>query len=608
MPIQELHLLCCKNNKRINSTARMPNNDYDFTPVVLKGNTSILNPVFIIQRPNSQAMAEFNYCYCKEFNRYYWIDDIIIQSGRSGGSSHFYELHCHVDVLASWREIILATPCFIKYIGNKEFADFRVDDERLVPEIPLTGKETQLISKNENPFFADPKSSEGTPPKTVYVCRLNLMNRSGNTNFLYVFGSNSFGQFLTSLITTSKLDQVDSIDDFCNWMCHSLGGMPNENSGILQSCKFIPIPFDWYDDTGAIAGVQVIPYEESTAKYVCAPGTTMPIPALTFLAPNDWHKHVHTYTITIDPTNIAVDSDNPVYFLRGKKYLTLYLKTPNGIIDISSDSLVLDDENSLKLQVRYVFEYVNGDWCIEVYNKATMEYLGGAGGNVSIDIGQLTSIGGTQSTMLSGITSLGTMLLKGAALASSAGTAAKIGAAQGLNINENRKQDYINQLKTEDSYKQTAFTMSSGILGSFGGMGRAPSAGGQGGSGTGMMQYYLNMINLEPNEGTESYESSPLNLATCLAIPTVPRVCTDWTEYEKFGKLHGYPCSKMFDSLSEIDAATDDFCYIECSKFDLSGSNSSRSVSILPEEISQVNELMNTGIYWEQSTYSPEEG
>lgn len=599
----ELHLLCCKNNKRINSTARMPNNDYDWHPVYLKGNTSILNPVFIFERPVSNTMAEFNYCYCNEFNRYYWIDDIILQSGRGGGSSYFYELHCHVDVLASWREQILVTPCFIKYIGLKEFADFRVDDDRLVPEIPLIAKETQLISENENPYLANPKES-GTSTG-VFVCRLNLTGRGATYNMIYVFGDTWFSDFLTGIVTQTKLDEVDDVDKFVKWCCACLGGMPNDNGGVLQGCKYIPIPFDWYDNSGAVSGVTVA--DLGGNPVTIKNHDNMSIPAYTFLAPNDWHKYIHTYDIAIDPNDIAIDADNPVYFLRSKKYLTLYLKTPNGFVDMSSDSLVLDDENALKLQIRYVFEYVNGDWAIEVYNRGTMEYLGGAGGNVSLDIGQITGFGGTQSNMIGGVASLGSMLIKGAALASSASSAAKISAAEGLNIHPDRKKDYIGQLKSEEMWTQAGASTSSGIFGSFGNMGRAPSAGGQAGTGTGLMQYYLNSINLEPNS-SEQYESSPLNLATCLAIPMVPRVCVDWETYEKYGKLHGYPCSQMFDDLSAIDAATDDFCYIECSKFDLAASNDSRSTSILPDEITQINEFMNTGIYWEQSTYSPDEG
>ena len=62
--------------------------------VVMKRDTSLLNPVFIIDGVNLAAT------YCKFNNRYYFIDDIVLQN------NSIYELHCHVDSLATWKSAI----------------------------------------------------------------------------------------------------------------------------------------------------------------------------------------------------------------------------------------------------------------------------------------------------------------------------------------------------------------------------------------------------------------------------------------------------------------------------------------------------------------------
>lgn len=62
--------------------------------VKMKRDTSLLNPVFIIDGVNLAAT------YCRLNGRYYFIDDIVLQNGS------IYELHCHVDSLATWKSAI----------------------------------------------------------------------------------------------------------------------------------------------------------------------------------------------------------------------------------------------------------------------------------------------------------------------------------------------------------------------------------------------------------------------------------------------------------------------------------------------------------------------
>lgn len=87
-------------NKRSNST-KLPTGNGTVVEVNLKAPTSLIKPIFIIDGVNE------TYNYCKFEGRYYWIDDIIILS------NDIMELHCSVDVLATYRSQILASTQYV---------------------------------------------------------------------------------------------------------------------------------------------------------------------------------------------------------------------------------------------------------------------------------------------------------------------------------------------------------------------------------------------------------------------------------------------------------------------------------------------------------------
>lgn len=86
--------------------------------VLLKDNTSIISPTFELRcdfnsMPYPAEIFGYNYCYCPEFKRYYFISDIISETSRV-----FY-IVCQVDVLATFRDDILNTKAFILYAESK---------------------------------------------------------------------------------------------------------------------------------------------------------------------------------------------------------------------------------------------------------------------------------------------------------------------------------------------------------------------------------------------------------------------------------------------------------------------------------------------------------
>lgn len=74
----------------------------------LRAGSSIIDPVIIVEAnaPGFQA-NESNYIYVEEFGRYYYITNII------SVSYTLWELHCHVDVLMSYKEQIRAQTAIV---------------------------------------------------------------------------------------------------------------------------------------------------------------------------------------------------------------------------------------------------------------------------------------------------------------------------------------------------------------------------------------------------------------------------------------------------------------------------------------------------------------
>ena len=65
----------------------------------LKADTSILQPILILKN-----YSVGNYCFIKEFNRYYYITDIRVLNGG------LYQLQLDVDVLMTYKDKLLTKP------------------------------------------------------------------------------------------------------------------------------------------------------------------------------------------------------------------------------------------------------------------------------------------------------------------------------------------------------------------------------------------------------------------------------------------------------------------------------------------------------------------
>jgi len=110
-------------NKRTNSTKLVTNDDLRITSAIsLKNPTSLHRPTIILAVGESDRAKALAVNYVKFNTAYYWIRDT-----RINNTNHF-EFDCEVDVLATWREEILATKAYILY-SNK--GSYQLTDNRL---------------------------------------------------------------------------------------------------------------------------------------------------------------------------------------------------------------------------------------------------------------------------------------------------------------------------------------------------------------------------------------------------------------------------------------------------------------------------------------------
>lgn len=89
-------------SKTIDSTQR-PSAGATTFPIVLKEPVTITAPVIEISR----AAIDFNYCYIPAFNRYYFVQSTTILT------NDIIQFALSVDVLATWRDEILAASCYV---------------------------------------------------------------------------------------------------------------------------------------------------------------------------------------------------------------------------------------------------------------------------------------------------------------------------------------------------------------------------------------------------------------------------------------------------------------------------------------------------------------
>lgn len=88
----------------------------------LRAPSSIIDPVIVIDKPTGFTIAQANYAFIDEFDRYYYINDIVVIS------NDLIELHMHVDVLHTYAAGIRSNTAVVGRQQQKANYDLLLSD------------------------------------------------------------------------------------------------------------------------------------------------------------------------------------------------------------------------------------------------------------------------------------------------------------------------------------------------------------------------------------------------------------------------------------------------------------------------------------------------
>lgn len=189
----------------------------------IKAPTSVINPTIILEIPSnghSTPVPDYNYCYIRQFNRYYFITNMTILN------NNIYEFSLSVDVLMSYKNKILEQTAFIST--------------------------NQYIDKSR--VFFNKRAVYGNRPITGYLASEESFDNVGNFSYIMTFsdyspGSNTGGAAILDTYVMNK----DALADIFNTIVKPnfweswkeyFGGNPVE--GII-SIRAYPFDFDYLD-------------------------------------------------------------------------------------------------------------------------------------------------------------------------------------------------------------------------------------------------------------------------------------------------------------------------------------------------------------------------
>lgn len=99
----------------------------EYENCILKDESSIHNPVILVRTSESGAgsLSTDNYMYIPEFNRYYFIDDVI------SVRTNLCEIHGRVDVLYTYKDEILSNSGYVLRSATRSVVSRYLDDDQI---------------------------------------------------------------------------------------------------------------------------------------------------------------------------------------------------------------------------------------------------------------------------------------------------------------------------------------------------------------------------------------------------------------------------------------------------------------------------------------------
>lgn len=216
-------------NKKLNST-KQPSGSGTSVSAVMKDNTSVLSPHFILKDFNT------SWNYIKWGSRYYFVDDIVLLS-----NSHA-EYVCRTDVLATFKSVIGSSSQYVLRAAS-QYNPYIVD--------------TKYPAKASASLSQTLLSGLAVDSTGIYVIGIISENDSENAVTYYTLGPSNFSALMQALFDTSYLNAQDISTELQKELVNPMQ--------YVTSCYWFPftaqqaagdmaqIKFGWWD-SGVYAG------------------------------------------------------------------------------------------------------------------------------------------------------------------------------------------------------------------------------------------------------------------------------------------------------------------------------------------------------------------
>lgn len=236
--------------KEVNSTAR-PTGSGQTYPCLVITPCDIINPQLRLQLGAGYNPTTYNYCYVPAWQRYYWINDWLMDGP-------IWTASCSVDPLASWKTQIGATSAYV--LRSAAAYDSNVIDNLY----PTLAAPTVTVSNYNTGWFTDLDYDHGT-----FV--LGLINSQGATDYVYMTPT-QFRQFAASAFSNELYTAATSD---VTWMTKAIF----DPMQYLSSATWFPLLF-----TGGTATTAKLGYWDTgvscyqAATFLNRTATQLPVP------------------------------------------------------------------------------------------------------------------------------------------------------------------------------------------------------------------------------------------------------------------------------------------------------------------------------------------
>ena len=217
--------------KRENATSTPPDDRTTavYTNVELKDNCSVVNPALKILTAPTIDLSNWNYCYIKEFGRYYYVSDWTWNLG-------IWTAELEVDVLASFRYQIGQQNVYVLRAYQDSSRNYLYNGNIVDSTYPTTAEAaTFTASSVNNPFAGLYANNDGT-----YIVGIVSKNAAGVK--YYAFNFVGFRQFCTALYNYSSgwlnIDVTEISEDLQKALVNPFQ--------YVVSAFYIPIPVSWF--------------------------------------------------------------------------------------------------------------------------------------------------------------------------------------------------------------------------------------------------------------------------------------------------------------------------------------------------------------------------